>query len=334
MRSRSVLPAVLLLALIACTATAQDAAWKAETATHIDDLRDVTLSAGKDRVILHTGDRRFRLSLPRGLFLLSPLKTSQEIIPASIIPQGRVASGDGAVAKAWLTGPTDRYRHGVLGDRIEATALQVAFANGREATYSLEDNSVFEDPEPRVVTVDGLEGVLVVHTYPHAGAALAFYGVAGSAIQPLAESRPIGQTNRWQNPVGAADFDGDGKTEIASVVTPHLSGTLTLFRQFGRILEPVASVSGYANHFIGSKVLGMSAMADVDGDGIADIIVPSLDRLRLVAISFAGGKAREVQSIAHDSPISTSIVMADIDGNGVPEIVYGLANGAVTVIRR
>ena len=117
-------------------------------------------------------------------------------------------------------------------------------------------------------------------------------------------------------------------------MTPHLSGTLTLFRQLGSILEPVASTSGYANHFIGSTVLAMHAVADIDGDGIVDIIIPSLDRRRLVAISFAGGKAREVQSITHDSPIVTQIVMADIDRNGMPEIVYGLASGAVTVIRR
>ncbi|MEX2617866.1 MAG: VCBS repeat-containing protein [Alphaproteobacteria bacterium] len=334
MHSKSAIPAILLFAAIAATAAAQETGWKAETATHIDDLRDITLSSGKDRVILHTGDRRFRLSLPRGLFLVSPLKTSNETVPANIIPQGRVASGHGAVAGTWLTGPTNRYRHGVLGDPIEATALQVAFANGREATYRLPDESVFEDLEPRIVNVDGVETILVVRSYPHAGAALALFGVVGGAIQPVAESRPIGQSHRWQNPVGAADFDGDGKTEIASVVTPHLSGTLTLFRRIGRILEPVASIHGYANHFIGSTVLAMHAVADVDADGLADIIIPSLDRRRLVAISFAGGSAREVQSIAHDSPIATSIVMADIDRNGTPEIVYGLANGAVTVIRR
>ncbi len=120
MHSKSAIPAVLLFAAVASTAAAQDAAWKAETATHISDLRDITLSSGKDRMILHTGARRFRLSLPRGLFLLSPLKTSKETNPETIIPQGRVAAGDGVVARAWLTGPTDRYRHGVLGDGIPA----------------------------------------------------------------------------------------------------------------------------------------------------------------------------------------------------------------------
>ena len=334
MHSRFAVPAFLLSAVLAVSAAAQEANWKAETATHLDDLRDITLSSGKDRVILHTGDRQFRLSIPRGLFLLSPLKPWQESIPATVIPQGRVAAGDGAVATAWLTGPTDRYRHAVLGDPIEATALQVAFSNGREAEYRLPDESVFEDLEPRVVNVDGMESILVVRSYPHAGAALALFGIVGSAIQPLAESRPIGQAFRWQNPVGAADFDGDGATEIASVVTPHLSGTLTLFRRLGSILEPVAAVPGYANHFIGSTVLAMHAVADIDGDGVVDIIVPSLDRRRLVAVSFVGGTAREVRSVTHDSPIATSIVMADLDGNGTPEIIYGLESGAVTVIRR
>lgn len=323
-----------LLSVLAVPVAAQDISWTAETATRLDNLHDVTLSHGGERVIVHAGSRRFRLSLPRGLYLLSPLKDDGKANPDDTIPGGRVATGNGIIASARLTGPTDRYPHGVLGDGIEAETLSVRFRAGGETAFSLPGDSVFEDLEPRLIVLDGQEAVLAVRSYRDRGAALAVFGVADGTLSPLAESPPIGAAFRWQNPVGAADFDGDGRTEIASVVTPHLSGILTLYRRNGTVLEPVASAAGYSNHFIGSTVLGMHQAADVDGDGITDIVLPSLDRRRLTAVTFAGGRTRVLHVVENPAPIVTAIVMADLDRTGAPEIVYGLANGAIMVVRR
>ena len=92
--------------------------------------------------------------------------------------------------------------------------------------------------------------------------------------------------------------------------------------------------SGYSTHFIGSTVLAMSVVADIDGDGVVDIVLPTLDRDRLAVVSFAGGKARELGSMQLRSSIVTSLVAADLDGKGAPELVYGLRNGELMVIRR
>lgn len=324
----------LTFCCIAGSASAQDKPWVAETATRLENLREITLSPDKSRVIVHAGDRRFRLSLPRGLFLLSPMKDAKVQDHGATIPGGRIALGDGMVASARLTRPTNRYRHAVLGDAIEAGGLAVRFRNGGESEFSLPEDSVFEDLEPRIIALDGDEAVLTVRSYLGYGAALALYGITDGTLTPFAESPPIGQAHRWQNPVGAADFDGDGTDEIASVVTPHLSGILTLFRRADTVLEPVASLAGFSNHFIGSTVLGMHLIADINGDGILDIVIPSLGGRRLIAVTFAGGTARVLKTVDHDSRIVTSIVMANIDKSGAPEIVYGLANGSVTVIRR
>jgi hypothetical protein len=325
----------LLLAIAATPVAAQDPAWRVETATHLDGLRDISLTYDGSRVVvLHAGDRRFGLTLPRGMVLLTPLRDKPQPDYGQTIPQGRVSLGTGEIAVARLTGPTRRYAHGVLGDDIEAEALTVRFRDGSEDTFRLPEDSVFEDLQPRIVSVDGREAVLTVRSYLTAGGALALYGVSGGKVVPLAESRPIGQPSRWLNPVGAADFDGDGRTDVAAVVTPHLSGLLTLFHRNGAALEPVATAPGFANHFIGSTVLGMHVVTDVDGDGIDDIVLPSLDRRRLVAVTFAGGAARVLKTVEHDAPIVTSIVLADLDRNGMAEIVYGLADGTVTLIYR
>ena len=109
--------------------------------------------------------------------------------------------------------------------------------------------------------------------------------LAGLRI-PSDDEPPLWALSCW------ADFDGDGVTEVAAVVTPHLSGRLTIFQRDGTKFEREAERSGYSTHFIGSTVLDMSIIEDVNGDGVPDIILPSLDRDRLAVVSFAGGTPR------------------------------------------
>ena len=61
----------------------------------------------------------------------------------------------------------------------------------------------------------------------------------------------IGQPHRWLAPVGAADFDADGRIEIAYVDRPHLLETLRLVRLEGRELREIAALRGVTNHRIG-----------------------------------------------------------------------------------
>jgi hypothetical protein len=310
-------------------------AWKPEIIAMVPGLVNIWRNPDNGRVIVVTTDRLFRLKLVRGRTILSPLKATRLTPPpAGAIPQSRAASANGPIASAWLTEPTTRYDHGVLGDDIEAAALKLRTRDGKVLVHRLPSDSVFEDLEPRIVALDDGAAVLVVRSYLARGAALALYRVAGGRIETLAQSAPIGQPNRWLNPIGVGDFDGDGRIEIAAVVTPHLSGRFTLYRREGTVLKRVAERAGYSTHFIGSTVLAMRAIADIDGDGVVDIVLPSLNRRRLIAVSFAGGKSRELRAISHARPIVTAIVTADLDRQGELDFVYGLEGGAVVLIRR
>lgn len=204
---------------------------------------------------------------------------------------------------AWLTDPTTRYAHGVLGDAIEAGGFVVE-RGGRSLHHRLGPDAVFEDRRVRLVDLGGgSPAALVVKSYLRRGSALAAYAIGEDAISPLAESEAIGTPNRWLNPVGVADFTRTGTPLVAAVVTPHIAGSLRLYRREGARLEEVARLDGVTNHVIGSRDLDLGRMSDIDGDGVPEIVLPSLDRLRLVAVSFAGGTGRIVASVPLPAPL-------------------------------
>lgn len=254
---------------------------------------------------------------------------------ADALPDTEVARGK-SVRAAYLIRPTTRYGHGVLGDAVEAGGFRVVFADGRTAEFILPADSVFEDRRVRLADMDGdgRDEAIVVRSYLNRGAALAVYRLDGGKITPLAETPALGTPYRWLNPVGAADFDGDGRAEIALVTTPHIGGTLKLYRlQGGRLVE-AGSRWGFSNHWIGSRELDVSAILDFNGDGIADIVLPDQTRTRLLVIAFAGGRFSVVAETTHDAAIKTKIVPRDTNGDGKTDLVYGLDAGSTVAALR
>ena len=142
-------------------------------------------------------------------------------------PETRADTGD--IRWAGYSDATDRYRHGVLGDALEAGGLRVeAGVRGPcDLAVILPEHSVFEDTGPRIVDLDGdgRNEVIVVESHRSLGASLAVYGLRGGTLAKLTATPYIGRANRWLAPigVGAADLDGDGFFELAYVDRPHLA---------------------------------------------------------------------------------------------------------------
>jgi len=174
----------------------------------------------------------------------------------------------------------------------------------------------------------------VVRSRPRAGAALAVFHVEGGSLRPRAETPAIGRSNRWLNPVGVGDFDGDGRPEVAYVETPHIGGILRIWRLMGDHLVQLGELRGFSNHAIGSRELGLSAILDLDGDGSDDLLLPDATRRSLRVVSFAGRRFAELGRLEHDRPIVTGFTVGDQDGNGRDDVAYGLADGAWILLLR
>ncbi len=283
--------------------------------------------------------RRFGLSFSGNSPILQTLRdpdSSSNPSKSDGLPDGETAKGRGAIAEAWLAGPTGRYNHGVLGDAVEASEVRVAWRDGGSGRFPAGEDAVFEDRMVRMADVDGdgSEDLVVVRSYLEKGAAVLAIRAQDGVLSVLGESEPIGRPNRWLNPVGIADFDGDRKPEIAVVTTPHIGGTLRFYQlRRGRLVEEL-SQPGYSNHILGSRVLDMAVVLDLNGDEVSDILLPADDLRRLVAVTANRGEMTVLWELRHQSPVVTSVLARDIEGDGLPDIVYGLEDGTLVLISR
>lgn len=217
------------------------------------------------------------------------------VIPllAGQIPHSRVASGDGTIARAYLSSPTTRYAHGVLGDEIEAASLTLVLSSGKKLKYELPESRVFEDLVPRLVNLDG-EGsdeIVVVESDRKLGASLAVYGLRKDEVAKIAATPFIGRPNRWLNPIGAGDFDGDSVMDLALVATPHIGGVLKIYSYTPPRLTSYAQMRGVSTHSIGSTALGMGRV--VKGDRKDLIIAPSQGHDKLLLFEWIDRKIIE-----------------------------------------
>lgn len=241
------------------------------------------------------------------------------------LPDGCVVRGNGDVRSAWYVAPTTRYAHGILGDAIEAGGLRVELASGAQTTLSLPDDQVFEDRTPRLADLDG-DGrteIIAIRSSTRLGGSVAVYGVRGEALVELGATPYIGRSNRWLNIAGIADFTGQGGLQVAFVETPHIGGTLKLAAFQGNAMQVVAQIGGFSNHGIRSREQRLSAVADVDGDGLMDIILPNARRDQILAVTFRPNVLRLAQL-----PIADTIEQLANDGQSRRALVR-TRNGSV-----
>jgi hypothetical protein len=112
---------------------------------------------------------------------------------------------------------------------------------------------------------------------------------------------------------------------------PHADGVLEIWGWRNDDLRKIAELPDAANHVAGTRALDMAVVADFNGDNIADIAVPSLDRARLRLVSFAPS-ARELASIALPAKAATNLGL--LKGVMAPAVAIGLADGSLVVVRR
>lgn len=169
--------------------------------------------------------------------------------------------GDGGHVVVLAGADAQRYRHGVLGDAVEATQLWLLERHSLEPLRRLElpEPWVLEDIAPRRVDLGGRDGLLSLRAGPE-GAQLWLIEAdpaQASDLRMAAEGPPIGQRHRWMAPVeepGATAGDG-----WLAVHTPHIGGVLHRYRRAGARLLPERLLAGPSNHALGERDLDVSA---------------------------------------------------------------------------
>jgi len=227
---------------------------------------------------------------------------AQEPLPneaAARIPDSQAIAGGRDVAWVWLGEPTRRYPHGALGSPVHAGSVSVRVRSTTGAWQTVEHrlalSRVYEDRVPRLVDLDqdGRDEIVLIEADTLRGAALVVLGVElspdGPRLVERARSPFVGSSFRWLNPVGAADFDGDGHLDLASVTTPHIGGVLLLHHYRPPDLLPFARALDVSNHRMGALEQELAVIVPGDATfasatGRPTVIVPDMTRRALYAL--------------------------------------------------
>jgi len=228
--------------------------------------------------------------------------------------------GAESIANARYDTPVNRYGHYAAGRPHEYAELVATTDAGRTLALRLPEEEVFEDLEPRLVRLaaGGSQKILAIVSARANGSRLMLLEAGGDRLRIIAQSAAIGTPNRWLNPVGVADLDGDGSAEIAAVTTPHIGGVLRVYRLVGSDLVEIAALAGFSNHVYGSSELRLSTLASIAGR--TQILLPDGTRRHLRIIALKAGNLVETGRCELRSPatgpirlVSSSQVSVSLD---------------------
>ncbi len=278
---------------------------------------------------LRRGDPPLASITSEGRLLVDSALTAADSF-ADPVPGARVVEGPDGTQVA-LTAPTDRYDHGVLGDGLEATAVTLRDPAGGVSSIEMAEHEVIEGLTPIAADLDGDGEPEIVVTISSArlGAGLAAFGPSG---EPIGRSEPIGQGYRWLHQVGVGGTGPGGEIEIIAVRTPHIGGTVEAYRLVDGRLELVAAEPGYSSHQLGSANLDMALLADADGDGRLDVIVPSQEMSTIAALARSADGFESVLLLPLEGTLGTNVA-ATADAAGRLVLAAGTEDGRLRIFR-
>jgi hypothetical protein len=247
-------------------------------------------------------------------------------VEAQALPDARITVGslDGSagIQAMVLSDGTERYRHGALGDKVEASAVAVITVAPNALTlrfrYVVKAPAVVEDLIPMVAPIgEGTRPALVmVKSVARQGSSVLVLGWRESELEVLAEGPALGLRQRWVHVIGAADVTGDGVPVLLAVNTPHLAGVVVAYERRAASLVAVAKVLGYSSHALGSRNQDQAVIADMSGNGRLEVIVPRQSRDVLAALELSSGRWEERWALQLGGPVQSNLLVEDLDGDG------------------
>jgi hypothetical protein len=196
----------------------------------------------------------------------------------------------------------------VDGDGLLDLAANDAIVLGRaELRRTLRGQGAFRLAASTDFDLDGLVDMLL--SSPHDPQALAVFSGDGNGGFTQREVLPL-LSSPWA--AAAGDLDGDTRPDLVVGLAGPSEDGVAIYWNRGLGFEPGPSVATCA----GAEL----AIADVDGDGRSDVVVPcgfwgGLD----VILNGAGGLVRHQVNVP-DGMVSLGIAVADADGDGAKDL--------------
>ena len=169
-----------------------------------------------------------------------------------------------------------------------------------------------------------------------AGNAAVLTGARTTDTSPTTGGNDVIQSGRGST-ASFADVNGDGKLDL---VVGTSDGSILYFENTGNNALPVyAERGGAANPFAAIDVGSMSApvLADINGDGLLDVIVGSSDgTVRTFANTGIAGAPVYTELVGVANPFNgidvgsmSAPALVDLNGNGTLDMVIGSADGGL-----
>jgi len=126
------------------------------------------------------------------------------------------------------------------------------------------------------------------------------------------------------NGIGIADFDRDGRMDIAV--------GLTVGPQVAVVLQPAPGSFNVTLVPGGGPVTGTLSVGDVNNDSLVDIVTSSGSQVWELNGNRAGGFLPPV-SLSFPAQVTALSNIADLNGDGIKDLAYGLADNTVGFLR-
>lgn len=272
------------------------------------------------------------------VLLLSRDLTPLARAPIAALPDAELVlvDLDGVPAVAVLSAPTQRYRHGTLGDEVEAGALTLLRLPDLQtlATWRPAWPGVIEERRVTPWHAQGVTGLYVTVADDEDGARLVSLVWDGETLSTLAEGAPLGASQRWLHLIGVGDDRAyavhDPRDDGTFVRYRVPAGAVGLARTLGEPLALHAAAYPFVleSHLDGERLLDRALSLGPLEDGGDLLLAPHVDQRTLLWLRCDDRTCERLESVRLPARLATNLSPGPPQGP-VSEVV--LADRAGTV---